>query len=294
MYHGGSGRDNVPGFPHHPHAGMETITTVFKGLCDHSDSLGSVGRFGNGDTQFMTAGAGLSHAEMFPMLHDEESGGENTLSLFQIWLNLPSKSKQAEPGYKMNWSEDTPAWTVPDANGREASVHPIVGQYADKPAPPPPPPASWAADPENEVALWTIEVPEGGTFTVPAAKRGDDINRKLFLYEGSASIDGKVFQVDTGVQVKASADVVIEANQGDGNGTCKLLLLQGRPINEPVVQHGPFVANSREGIAAIFEKYQRTRFGGWPHDVDGPVHGDLSVGRFAKYGDGTVEKKGQN
>ena len=101
MYHG---RD-VPGFSHHPHRGFETVTVVRQGLIDHSDSLGAAARFGRGDTQWLTAGAGIVHSEMFPLL---DSSGPNPTELFQIWLNLPSADKMVDAYFTMLWATDIP------------------------------------------------------------------------------------------------------------------------------------------------------------------------------------------
>ena len=101
MYHGKS----VPGFPGHPHRGFETITVVRKGIVDHADSLGAAGRYGDGDVQWMTAGKGVQHSEMFPLIHQDK---DNTMELFQIWLNLPKKHKMVEPHFKMFWRESIP------------------------------------------------------------------------------------------------------------------------------------------------------------------------------------------
>ena len=104
MYHG----DVVPGFPQHPHRGFETVTFVREGFIDHSDSLGATARFGRGDVQWLTAGAGIVHSEMFPLLKPDAG---NRLELFQIWVNLPAKSKFAKRGFSIT-AED--AATIDD------------------------------------------------------------------------------------------------------------------------------------------------------------------------------------
>src|SRR6187551_1954852 len=115
MYHG----QVVPGFPQHPHRGFETVTIVRRGLIDHSDSLGATARFGSGDVQWLTAGAGIVHSEMFPLVELER---DNTLELFQIWLNLPSKSKFVAPYFTMLWNRDIPRHHARDAAGRSVEV----------------------------------------------------------------------------------------------------------------------------------------------------------------------------
>src|SRR5262249_11213781 len=132
MYHG----MRVPGFPAHPHRGFETVTIVREGYADHADSLGASGRYGAGDVQWLTAGAGLQHSEMFPLLHSDRP---NTLDLFQIWLNLPGNRKLVAPHYKMLWSEQVPRVHF-DSDRVELTL--IAGEFAGR-NPQAPPPDSW-------------------------------------------------------------------------------------------------------------------------------------------------------
>src|SRR5258707_2884988 len=157
MYHG----EVVPGCPQHPHRGFETVTIVRRGLIDHSDSLGAAARFGAGDVQWLTAGGGIVHSEMFPLL---ERGRPNPLELFQIWLNLPSKDKLVEPHFAMLWSRDIPRCTFDDA-GRSTEVTVVAGQLEGKRAPSPPP-RSWASRPDTDVAIWCIRMQPGASWTL--------------------------------------------------------------------------------------------------------------------------------
>ena len=277
MYHG----TEVPGFPAHPHRGFETVTIAKKGLVDHSDSLGAAGRFGNGDVQWMTAGKGVQHSEMFPLLNQKK---DNPFELFQIWLNLPRIKKMAEPHFAMLWQEDIPVYTFTDDKGLQTDIDVIAGQIEGIEAPAPAP-DSWAADPDNEVAIWTIRMEANATFTLPKASEG--INRRLYLYKGtSVKIGEKDLPNYHAARLKVTQDILIE----NGSEESYLLLLQGRPIDEPVVQHGPFVMNTAQEIQNTMNVFQATQFGGWPWPNHDHVH-PREKGRFARFADGKVVEK---
>jgi redox-sensitive bicupin YhaK (pirin superfamily) len=281
MYHGRT----VPGFPSHPHRGFETITFVRRGLVDHSDSLGAAARYGRGDVQWMTAGGGIVHAEMFPLLDRDEP---NTVELFQIWMNLPASDKMVDAHFSMLWDHDIPRHVVTDGQGRTAEVTIIAGELAGH-VPLPPPPHSWAARPDSDVALWHVVLDPGASWTMPAARAADTV-RVLYVFEGGgvdvrdgADADDRI-DGSTGAVVDASRPLTLTAD-----GHVELLVMQGRPIGEPVAQYGPFVMNTRDEIAAAFDDYQRTGFGGWPWDRDDPTHGPTGT-RFARHADGRVEE----
>ncbi len=270
MYHG----QKVPGFPQHPHRGFETITVVPEGLVDHSDSLGATGRFGNGDVQWMTAGKGVLHSEMFPLLNDEKG---NLLLLFQIWLNLPRKSKFVEPHYKMLWSEDIPIHKTEDA---EITI--VSGDFFETKSLSTTP-DSWASKRENGVAIWLIKMKPNSTLPLPVTDA--EINRTLYFYKGDrVTIDQTSVAPEHGVELFAGHETVIT----NGDEEAHLLLLQGKPIGEPVVQQGPFVMNSQQEIYDTIMEYQRTQFGGWPWPENEYVH-PKDKGRFALHADGNEE-----
>ncbi len=273
MYHG----QRVPGFPAHPHSGFETVTLVEQGFADHSDSLGAAGRFGNGDVQWMTAGKGVMHCEMFPLLNQEK---DNPFLLFQLWLNLPRKSKGVDPYFRMLWNEEIP---IVEDNGVQLKI--VAGNYKGTPAAAPTP-NSWAADPANEVAIWTLKMEPGAEWEIPTASEGT--NRTLFFYNGN-EIETEGFTIPKEHSLDLFPTEIITIK--NGNAHAELLFLQGKPIGEPVVQQGPFVANSQQGIQEAIMQYQKDQFGGWPWESYENVH-DAKRGRFAIHADGREEVKG--
>lgn len=278
MYHG----EVVPGFPAHPHLGFETVTVTLEGLIDHFDSLGATGRYGNGDVQWLTTGSGCQHSEMFPLLYHDKP---NPLELFQIWLNLPIKSKQAKPYYQMFWVEDVPEVHTEDANGNKIKVRLIAGNYKGKQSLQPNP-DSWAHDPANHVSILVITLAPHAMISLPAVS--ETITRNLYFYseEGTVTIDDEIIKAGNRIRLNGNADIDVE----NGDFESRLLLLEGEPINEPVAQYGPFVANDEDGLQKAFARYRETEFGGWPWGSYDVVH-PRETGRFAKYDDGRVEYK---
>jgi quercetin 2,3-dioxygenase len=276
MYHG----QTVPGFPSHPHRGFETVTIVRSGLVDHSDSLGAAARYGHGDVQWLTAGRGIVHAEMFPLV---QQGAPNPLELFQIWLNLPASDKFVDPHFSMFWKSAIPQRTLRDAAGMATELTVIAGEFADA-RPLSPPPHSWASRPDTQVAIWTLRLDPGAKFSLPAAPAGT--NRKIYFFRGSSL---KVGGFELGVGNAAQLDPTAVALLENGAEQAELLMLQGRPIGEPVVQSGPFVMNSRAEIQRAYQDFRATRFGGWPWQSDDPVHGTEET-HFARRPDGTTER----
>lgn len=275
MYHG----TTVPGFPQHPHRGFETISYARSGLIDHADSMGAHARFGRGDVQWMTAGKGVVHSEMFPLLDEDD---ENPLEMFQVWLNLPAADKMVDPYFTMFWDDDIPEVRTVDDDGREAVVTVIAGALGQS-EPLPAPPNSWAARAEADVAVWHVHLDPGASWTMPGAT-GEGTNRVLYLFEGEGlDISGTLVPASTGAVVDPHADLVLTA----GDVEIELLVLQGRPIGEPVARYGPFVMNTDAEIQQAFSDYRSTQFGGWPWSDDDPTHGDRD--RFAAHSDGRVE-----
>jgi redox-sensitive bicupin YhaK (pirin superfamily) len=272
MYHG----LEVPGFPAHPHYGFETVTIVRSGLVDHADSLGAAARYGRGDVQWLTAGRGIQHAEMFPLV---DAGAGNPLDLFQLWLALPRAARGADPHFTMFWADRIPRLRA----GDRAEVTVVAGALAGV-EPLAPPPASWAARPDAGVAIWALRLPPAARFTLPPAQPG--VSRVLYVFAGEGlRVAGEEIPAGRAVQLAPAAAAQLEAGEADAEA----LLLQGRPIGEPVVQHGPFVAGSREELQRALAEYGRTSFGTWPWASPEPVF-PRGEARFARLPDGRVDR----
>lgn len=276
MYHG----KKIPGFPGHPHRGFETVTVVRKGWVDHADSLGAAGRYGNGDVQWMTAGKGVQHSEMFPLIHEDK---ENTMELFQIWLNLPAKNKMVEPHFKMMWRESIQKLRYSDNQQKETVVELIAGNLDNRKASAPPP-DSWAADEDHEVMILNIKMEAGAIWKIPAASAG--VNRVLYFYEGDKlKINEETIKHYHSIEVAADQELTLTASSDSS-----ILVLQGKPIGEHVIQYGPFVMNTKQEIMDAFNEYHETQFGGWPWERFDQVH-DKDKQRFALHADGKLEEK---
>src|SRR5664280_948661 len=275
MYHGSI----VPGFPQHPHRGFETVTFMRQGMIDHSDSLGATARFGRGDAQWLTAGRGIVHCEMFPLL---DRTGPNPSELFQIWLNLPAAQKMVDPYFTMFWHETLPQVVIKDDAGRMVDVTVVAGQFGDV-VPLPPPPDSWASQPESEVAIWQARFEPAAQLTLPVAAHSGTV-RTMYVFGGEVGVGERSLPAPVGAVLRSDASLEITA----GSEGAEVLILQGRPIGEPVAQYGPFVMNDQAGIEQAFSDYPRTGFGGWPWATDDPVH-PMDTGRFAIHPDGHAE-----
>jgi redox-sensitive bicupin YhaK (pirin superfamily) len=182
----------------------------------------------------------------------------------------------------MFWDRNIPRHTVTDADGHTIEVTVIAGHLGGVRAPSPPP-ASWAARVEADVAIWHIVLEPGATWTLPGTPSHDAV-RTLYVFEGEGlTIDDEPVGGATGAVVDAACDIELAA--GD---RVEILMLQARPLRQPVAQYGPFVMNTRAEIQQAFDDYQRTRFGGWPWDRDDQTHG-IDETRFARHADGRVE-----
>jgi hypothetical protein len=229
----------VLGVGMHPHRGFETVTVVFQGRLAHRDTAGNHGEIGPGDVQWMTAGAGVLHEE----LHAPEfrkSGG--MLQMAQLWVNLPAKHKMTKPNYQTLLKDQIPVVQKKDSG---TSVRVVAGSFED---------AAGPAHTFTPVNLWDvlIETDRPFTFSVPS-----EFTTALFVVAGSATINGhKATATDLVRLGQEGSEITLTAD-----GAAQLLLLNGEPIEEPVVGYGPFVMNSQAEIVQAWSDFQNGTLG---------------------------------
>jgi redox-sensitive bicupin YhaK (pirin superfamily) len=228
----------APGFPWHPHRGMETITYVLRGEVEHRDSLGNRGVISPGDIQWMSAGSGIIHQEM----PKGEDGGR--MHGFQLWANLPAASKMSEPRYRGITSAEVP--TVTDAGG--ATIKVIAGSVAGITGP--------ARDVAIQPEYLDVTVAPNGAFTHPTP-RGHTVF--AYVIGGKGHFDSKRDReaTDRHLVLFSDGDQVSIAAAGE---PVRFLLISGRPIGEPIAWRGPIVMNTEAELRTAFDELDRGTF----------------------------------
>jgi quercetin 2,3-dioxygenase len=223
----------------HPHKGFETVTVAYQGELEHRDSSGGGGKIGAGDVQWMTAGSGIVHQEF----HSQEftrNGG--TLQMVQFWVNLRAKDKIAKPRYQTLLKAQIPDVPLPQDAG---TVRVIAGEFGGRKGP---------AKTFTPINLWDVNLGAGKSTELPLP---NGHTTTFLVLSGEVEVDGKK---------AGEGDLAIFARNGDSitvkaKTDAKLLLVDGEPIDEPVVGQGPFVMNSRAEIQQAFKDYQLGRMG---------------------------------
>ena len=228
--------DYIAGFPEHPHRGFETVTYMLKGRMRHRDSGGNEGLITDGGVQWMTAGRGVAHSEM-------PEQNEGLMEGFQLWLNLPAKDKMTDPWYRDIPAEEVPRFTLEGG----VTVQVIAGSTHG---------VDGAVQRDATQPLYLdLEIPAGVTVEQPIPAGH---NAFVYVFRGEAVIEGK------GV---ASGRMAILDNAPGADGVrikaaapTRLLVLAGRPLNEPIAQYGPFVMNTQEELYQAVEDFRNGRF----------------------------------
>lgn len=225
--------DYIAGFPDHPHRGFETVTYMLAGCMRHRDSVGNEGLINSGGVQWMRAGSGIIHSEM----PEQEDG---LMEGFQLWVNLPASLKMSQPGWRDIPGDEVPQFTTPDGvrvRVIAGQAHSVVGAVSEGPVDP---------------LFVDVHFDASGAIDieVPATH-----NAFLYVYRGSLTVAGSVVP-------RERMAVLDNLRDADGvslqaSGPARAVLIAGRPVNEPIVQYGPFVMNTREEIMQAMHDYQR-------------------------------------
>ena len=236
-FHSDDPDDYIAGFPDHPHRGFETVTYMIAGRMRHRDNAGHEGLLQNGGVQWMTAGRGIIHSEM----PEQENG---VMEGFQLWLNLPAKRKMIPA-----WYRDIPKAEIPEYVTSEGVTVRVIAGTSNG--------VTGAMMREDTEPLFIdIELPAGSSFStmIPATH-----NAFVYVYRGAVTISGKTLGENR---------MGILANTPPAEGVtlsatvpAKAILVAGKPLGEPIMQHGPFVMNTKEEIYQAIRDYQEGRLG---------------------------------
>jgi quercetin 2,3-dioxygenase len=219
----------IAGFPSHPHRGFITFTYMLDGHMEHQDSMGNRGDLRSGGAQWMKAASGVIHSEM-PKQTDGLMRG------FQLWINLPAAEKMSDPAYQ----EFTPQ-AIPEVHEGAVRVRLLAGEYGDR--------RGVIDDPNTDIQYLDVALEPGAVFSRPLA---DSYAAFVYVYEGSASIGDIGLPAHSLAVLGEGDDVRIAA----GANGARFICVGGQPIGEAVVQHGPFVMNTRAEIEQAFREYQ--------------------------------------
>lgn len=232
------------GFPDHPHRGQETITYMIKGHVDHEDFTGSKGSLGPGDLQFMTAGKGIVHAEM-PRI-DKEDGDIDMVEGLQLWVDLPMGLKHCPPRYRDLRKAEIPV------------IHPtplveikvISGE-------------SYGVESSKDLAytpVWyfDMKIQPGGKVTQPIPQ---GFNTFIYLMAGEIIVDGKTYEEFTTIFFSKEGTAINLSVPESAVKSAKFILVSGMALDQPIVQHGPFVETTKKEIIQAFIDYQSGRNG---------------------------------
>ena len=227
------------GVGQHPHRGFETVTIVYDGQVSHHDSTNAGGTIGPGEVQWMTAGSGIIHEEYHG---DEYARSGGPFEMIQLWVNLPAKYKMTTPGYQGINKAQIPEVLLADNAGK---VRVIAGEYASQTGP---------AHTYSPMNVWDVRLNAGSTTTFHLA---EGYTTAIFVLQGAINLGGSytVRPAELAVMQRSGTELVLEAQQDT-----VLLLLNGEPLNEPVVGHGPFVMNTVEEINQAIDEFNQGRF----------------------------------
>jgi quercetin 2,3-dioxygenase len=229
------------GVGEHPHRGFETVTIVYDGEVEHRDSSGASGTISVGDVQWMTAGAGVVHEE-FHGRNFAKSGGR--FEMVQLWVNLPAAHKMVAPRYQEITRAQIPVVSLANNAG---SVRVIAGTFAD---------TSGAAKTYSPVNVWDVRLNGHTTLDIPA-----DYTAAVAVLEGAVNVaDGTTISPgEIALMGKTGTQIALTSS-----ADAKLLVLGGKPLNEPIAGHGPFVMNTRAELVQAFQDYQAGKLGALP------------------------------